>query len=174
MTEMESASNGARRTSNGLWVWQSGGYYGFGETPDAAFRNADRYIGLPREHDALIEYVQAGFSERSSRVHTCTSDCHEGVYVRRGGVYLVDDHAGVMIDSAGNFLAKTRGEPRALAAMLRLIADDIDTGPSRLAREWTGEWPGSEGRECDGCGADIYHGEPHYGDCAPQPEGRES
>ena len=21
---------------------------------------------------------------------------------------------------------------------------------------------------CDGCGADIYHGEPHYGDCPPR------
>lgn len=25
---------------------------------------------------------------------------------------------------------------------------------------------------CDGCGADIYHGEPHYGDCAPESEGQ--
>lgn len=63
------------------------------------------------------------------------------VYVRRGGVYLLDEHAGVMIDSAGNFVAKTRGGPRAMAAMLRLIAADIEESAPRLAREWQGEWP---------------------------------
>lgn len=63
------------------------------------------------------------------------------IYVRRGGVYLLDEHAGVMIDSAGNFVAKTRGEPRAMAAMLRLIAADIEEGAPRLAREWKSEWP---------------------------------
>lgn len=61
------------------------------------------------------------------------------IYVRRGGVYLLDQHAGVVIDSSGNFVAKTRGEPRALAAMLRLIAADIEKGTPRLAREWEGE-----------------------------------
>lgn len=71
----------------------------------------------------------------------------EEVYVRRGGVYLIDEHAGVMIDSAGNFLAKTRGNPRALAAMLRLIADDIEDRPPRLAREWDAEWPHPGGSE---------------------------
>lgn len=71
----------------------------------------------------------------------------KGVYVRRGGVYLIDDHAGVMIDSAGNFVAKTRGEPRALAAMLRLIADDLEEGAPRLAREWDGERPKRAGED---------------------------
>lgn len=36
-----------------------------------------------------------------------------------------DDHAVVLIDSVGNFEVKTNGDPRALAAILRLIADDI-------------------------------------------------
>ena len=26
---------------------------------------------------------------------------------------------------------------------------------------------------CLGCGADFMHGEPHFGDCAPQPGGQE-
>ena len=49
------------------------------------------------------------------------------IYVLRGGVYLIDEHAGVLIDSAGNFSAKTRGNPRSLAAVLRMIADEIET-----------------------------------------------
>ncbi|WP_156759543.1 hypothetical protein [Microbacterium karelineae] len=46
-------------------------------------------------------------------------------YVLRGGAYLLDEHAGVLIDSAGNYSAKTRGDPRSLVALLRSIADDI-------------------------------------------------
>ncbi|MEW1705989.1 hypothetical protein AB0230_02000 [Microbacterium sp. NPDC089190] len=54
------------------------------------------------------------------------------VYARRGGAYLLDDHAGVLIDSAGNYSAKTRGNPHSLATLLRSIADDIDSD-QRLA-----------------------------------------
>ena len=48
------------------------------------------------------------------------------VFVLRGGAYLLDEHAGVLIDSAGNYSAKTRGNPRSLSLLLRAIADDID------------------------------------------------
>ena len=48
------------------------------------------------------------------------------VYVLRGGAYLLDEQAGVLIDSAGNFSAKTKGDPRSLAVLLRAIADDIE------------------------------------------------
>lgn len=48
------------------------------------------------------------------------------VYVLRGGVYLLDEHAGVLIDSAGNFSAKTKGNPRSLAVLLKAIAEDIE------------------------------------------------
>lgn len=48
------------------------------------------------------------------------------VFVMRGGAYLLDEHAGVLIDSAGNYSAKTRGNPRSLAFLLRAIADDIE------------------------------------------------
>lgn len=48
------------------------------------------------------------------------------IYILRGGAYLLDEHAGVLIDSTGNFAAKTRGDPRSLAILLRAIADDID------------------------------------------------
>jgi hypothetical protein len=50
----------------------------------------------------------------------------EGVFVLRGGAYLLDEHAGVLIDSAGNYSAKTRGNPRSLAVLLRAVADDIE------------------------------------------------
>ena len=54
------------------------------------------------------------------------------VFVMRGGAYLLDEHAGVLIDSAGNYSAKTRGNPRSLAFLLRAIADDIeDTADAR-------------------------------------------
>ena len=49
------------------------------------------------------------------------------VFVLRGGAYLLDEHAGVLIDSAGNYSAKTRGNPLSLAFLLRAIADDIVT-----------------------------------------------
>lgn len=55
------------------------------------------------------------------------------VYVLRGGAYLLDEHAGVLIDSAGNFSAKTRGNPRALAVLLRAIADEIEDDEERPA-----------------------------------------
>jgi hypothetical protein len=48
------------------------------------------------------------------------------IYVRRGGAYLLNEHAGILIDSAGNYSAKTRGNPRSLALLLRCIADDIE------------------------------------------------
>lgn len=48
------------------------------------------------------------------------------VFVLRGGAYLLDEHSGVMIDSAGNYSAKTRGKPLSLVVMLRAIADDIE------------------------------------------------
>lgn len=48
------------------------------------------------------------------------------IYVLRGGAYLLDEYAGVLIDSAGNFAAKTRGNPISLAILLRSIADDIE------------------------------------------------
>lgn len=50
----------------------------------------------------------------------------EPLYVLRGGVYLLDEHAGVMIDSSGNFAAKTLGNPRSLAVLLRAIAEAIE------------------------------------------------
>lgn len=49
-----------------------------------------------------------------------------GVWILRGGAYLVDEHAGVIIDSAGNYSVKTRGNPASLALLLRAIADDIE------------------------------------------------
>ena len=52
-------------------------------------------------------------------------DMTSPVYVLRGGVYLLDEHAGVLVDSAGNFSAKTKGDPRALVVLLRAIADAI-------------------------------------------------
>lgn len=48
------------------------------------------------------------------------------VYVLRGGAYLLDEHAGVLVDSSGNYSAKTKGAPRSLAILLRAIADDIE------------------------------------------------
>ena len=48
------------------------------------------------------------------------------VYVLRGGAYLLDEHAGVLIDSAGNFSAKTKGNPRSLAVLLKAIAEAIE------------------------------------------------
>jgi hypothetical protein len=48
------------------------------------------------------------------------------VYVLRGGVYLLDEHAGVLIDSAGNFSAKTKGNPRSLAVLLKAIAEAVE------------------------------------------------
>jgi hypothetical protein len=48
------------------------------------------------------------------------------VYVLRGGAYLLDEQAGVLVDSAGNFSAKTKGDPRSLVVMLRAIAEDIE------------------------------------------------
>lgn len=53
------------------------------------------------------------------------------VFVMRGGAYLLDEHAGVLIDSAGNYSAKTRGNPRSLAFLLRAIADDIEDTAER-------------------------------------------
>jgi|GEM_PF-6235263 len=47
-------------------------------------------------------------------------------YVLRSGPYLLDEHAGVMIDSSGNYSAKTRGNALALVVLLRAIADDIE------------------------------------------------
>lgn len=57
----------------------------------------------------------------------------EPLFVLRGGAYLFDDHSGVLIDSAGNYSAKTRGNPRSLAFMLRSIADDIDENVEGIA-----------------------------------------
>jgi hypothetical protein len=48
------------------------------------------------------------------------------IYVLRGGAYLQDEYAGVMIDDCGNYAAKTRGDPRALVVLLRAIAEDIE------------------------------------------------
>ncbi|UOQ60353.1 hypothetical protein MUN76_15185 [Leucobacter rhizosphaerae] len=48
------------------------------------------------------------------------------VWVMRGGAYLLDEYAGVLIDSAGNYSVKTRGNPRALVAVLRAIAEEIE------------------------------------------------
>ena len=48
------------------------------------------------------------------------------VWVMRGGVYLLDEYAGVLIDSVGNYSVKTRGNPRALLLLLRAIAEEIE------------------------------------------------
>ncbi|MGP4916212.1 hypothetical protein ACTXJ9_10975 [Brachybacterium tyrofermentans] len=48
-------------------------------------------------------------------------------YTLRAGVALQDEHAGVMIDSVGNYVAKTRSDPRSLALLLRMIADQIES-----------------------------------------------
>ncbi len=61
------------------------------------------------------------------------------VYVLRGGVYLLDEHAGVLIDSAGNFSAKTKGNPRSLAVLLKAIAESIEDDVAWLPVE--GEQP---------------------------------
>lgn len=47
-------------------------------------------------------------------------------YTYRTSPALLDEHAGVLIDSAGNVVAKTNGDPRSLATMLRLIARAIE------------------------------------------------
>lgn len=57
-------------------------------------------------------------------------EMREPVYVLRGGAYLLDEHAGVLFDSAGNYSAKTRGNPMSLAALLRAVADDIEENES--------------------------------------------
>lgn len=57
------------------------------------------------------------------------------VFVLRGGAHLLDEHAGVLIDSAGNYSAKTRGNPFSLALLLRAIAEDIeDSARAKEAR----------------------------------------
>lgn len=97
----------------------------------------------------LMDEVHA--SRASRRAQRCT-ECHEVVpegkgctecdevvpevetkremtspmYVFRGGVYLLDEHAGVLIDSVGNFSAKTKGNPRSLAVLLKAIAEAIE------------------------------------------------
>ncbi len=97
----------------------------------------------------LMDQVHA--SRASRRAQRCT-ECHEVVpegkgctecdevvpevetkremtspmYVFRGGVYLLDEHAGVLIDSVGNFSAKTKGNPRSLAVLLKAIAEAIE------------------------------------------------
>lgn len=48
------------------------------------------------------------------------------VFVLRGGAYLLDENSGLLIDNAGNYSAKTRGDPQEFSALLRAIADDID------------------------------------------------
>lgn len=48
-------------------------------------------------------------------------------YTLRAGVALQDEHAGVLIDSVGNYIAKTRDDPRSLALLLRMIADQIES-----------------------------------------------
>lgn len=64
IAEMPRCRNGARQASNGVWVWRSGGYYGFGRDPEEALCAAERnYVGLPAEHAALIEYIKAGYAD---------------------------------------------------------------------------------------------------------------
>lgn len=48
-------------------------------------------------------------------------------YTLRAGVAVQDEHAGVLIDSVGNYVAKTRDDPRSLALLLRMIADQIES-----------------------------------------------
>ena len=49
----------------------------------------------------------------------------EPVYVLRGGAFRYDEFSGVLIDSAGNFSAKTRGNPLGFAAVLEAVAESI-------------------------------------------------
>lgn len=58
-----------------------------------------------------------------------------GVFVARGGAYLLDEQAGVLIDSAGNFSAKTKGDPRALVVLLRSIAEYIEGEIAEVDRD---------------------------------------
>lgn len=67
------------------------------------------------------------------------------VYVLRGGAYLLDEHTGVLVDSAGNYSAKTRGNPLSLVVMLRAIADDIGEDVAREGHE--GWVDGEDSRE---------------------------
>lgn len=93
------------------------------------------------------------------------------IYVLRGGAYLLDEHAGVLIDSAGNFSTKTKGDPRALAVLLRAIAEDIEDD--------IGAHPDDAGREedpmtarCNRCGRITYEpGNVNTEDRMTQPDG---
>lgn len=54
-------------------------------------------------------------------------------YVLRSG-FVGPLHHGVHVDEAGNFEVMTRGTPRALAAMLRLLADEVESDEPEAAR----------------------------------------
>lgn len=73
-------------------------------------------------------YTDCGCSDRmgGEMIEPVTRVMTNPVYVLRGGVYLQDEYCGVLIDSSGNYSAKTRGDPRGLAVLLRAIAEDID------------------------------------------------
>jgi hypothetical protein len=55
-------------------------------------------------------------------------------YILRSSPMAGEGYAGVSIDESGNFMAATHGKPRALAAMLRMIADEIE-----LDEQWGGD-----------------------------------
>jgi hypothetical protein len=47
-------------------------------------------------------------------------------YVLRSSPFIGDTHCGVRVDKAGNYLVMTHGKPRALVALLRLLADEVE------------------------------------------------
>ncbi|WP_336991055.1 hypothetical protein [Leucobacter sp. VD1] len=79
---------------------------------------------------------ESGREDLSTEI-TAKREMTSPVYVLRGGAYLLDEYAGVLIDSAGNYSAKTRGDRRALAVLLKSIAEDIeeDTEPLPVGGE---------------------------------------
>lgn len=81
---------------------------------------ADRLAALTTAQEASDEDRTALESGVTTKVEMI-----EPVFALRGGAYLIDEHAGVMIDSAGNYSAKTRGGPAALAILLESIAEDV-------------------------------------------------
>lgn len=92
--------------------------------------NTWRYEPTSKAHSrtrgSLTPCNKAEQKEASHMIEPTKVDMETPVFIIRGGAYLLDEHAGVFIDSAGNYTAKTRGDPRAMSTILRSIADDLD------------------------------------------------
>lgn len=51
----------------------------------------------------------------------------ERPYILRSSPMVGEVHSAVRVDESGNFAVMTQGKPKALAALLRMLADEIDT-----------------------------------------------